>query len=307
MAQNSNIEWTDATWNCIRGCSRVSEGCRNCYAERVAMRFSGPGKPYEGLVKIANGHPQWTGKVKFVKEHLADPLKWKTPRRVFVNSMSDLFHDGLTVEQIDQVFAVMALCREHTFQVLTKRPARMLEYMLNIQNEDKDTHRWSGLACEISDSPCAAGVIEDLDWPPKNIWLGVSCENQATADERIPLLLQTPAAIRWVSAEPLLAPLDIEHYLAMTCRKWDTDPPNPIGCDGEKCPGRRLDWIVAGSESGPGARFAELDWFRSLRDQCVEARVPYFLKQFAERGKKIPLPMLDGKQWAQYPPEASRA
>ena len=126
MGAKTGIEWTDATWNPIRGCSRVSEGCRNCYAETIAARFSGPGLAYEGLAVMQNGHPHWTGKIEFVDEHLLDPLSWRRPRRIFVNSMSDLFHENVTDEMRDKIFAVMALCPQHIFQVLTKRPARML-------------------------------------------------------------------------------------------------------------------------------------------------------------------------------------
>lgn len=332
MADKSKIEWTEATWNPIRGCSRVSDGCRNCYAERVAMRFSGPGKPYEGLVKMANGHPQWTGKVQFVENHLADPLKWREPRRVFVNSMSDLFHDGLSVEEIDKIFAIMALCHQHTFQILTKRPARMLEYMRNIQDDDKDMHRWAAWACEISNSPCAAGVIEDIDWPPKNIWLGVSCENQATADERIPLLLQTPAAVRWISAEPLLSSIDMTQ-LPITGRplmKNNALTGKYIAGMFSEGGHAKLDWVVAGGESGPKARPMHPDWARSLRDQCQAAGVPFFFKQWGEHvfderaadqsnvpeelrdvvshrgvfrkvGKKAAGRLLDGKEHSEYP------
>ena len=129
MSQNTSIEWTDATWNPVRGCSRVSEGCRECYAEKTGGRFCAPGKPFDGFVKITKSGPRWTGKVELVEKHLMDPLKWKQPKRIFVNSMSDLLHEKLSDEAIDRVFAVMALCPQHTFQVLTKRPARMLAYL----------------------------------------------------------------------------------------------------------------------------------------------------------------------------------
>ena len=135
MADKTGIEWTDATWNPIRGCTRVSEGCRHCYAEEVARRFSGPGLPYEGLVRIGQdgeAKAQWSGVIKFVEEALLQPLRWKRSRRIFVNSMSDLFHPGVTDEMLDRIFAVMALCPQHTFQVLTKRPERMLAYMRDL-------------------------------------------------------------------------------------------------------------------------------------------------------------------------------
>ena len=201
MSDDSKIEWTDATWNPIRGCSRVSEGCRHCYAERVAARFSGPGQPYEGLVRISNtldGRKPtgWNGTVRMVAEHLADPLRWKKPRRIFVNSMSDLFHERLTNEQIAAVFGVMAAAGSHTFQVLTKRAARMREWFAWAGD-----HGASGArsACRASAALYLGALPEPPGadtWPLPNVWLGVSAENQAAADERIPDLLATPAAVR---------------------------------------------------------------------------------------------------------------
>lgn len=282
MGQKSAIEWTEATWNPIRGCTRVSEGCRRCYAERTAIRFAGKGQPYEGLVQITNGHPQWTGKVQMVENHLKDPLKWKEPRRIFVNSMSDLFHEALSFEDIDKIFAVMVMSHRHTFQVLTKRPERMLQYMKEIQDDDKDMHRWVSEACEISGSPCASHLIEDAEWPPKNIWLGVSVENQDTADERIPLLIQTPAAVRWLSAEPLLGPIDLmclpvpqhDHFKFCALTECDDDHFYNVH--------EKLKWVVAGGESGPGARPMHPDWARALRNQCASYDVPFFFKQWGE-------------------------
>ncbi|HEV7523031.1 MAG TPA: phage Gp37/Gp68 family protein [Candidatus Angelobacter sp.] len=256
MAQNSSIEWTDATWNPIRGCTRVSDGCRNCYAERVAIRFSGKGQAYDGLAKITNGHPQWTGKVAFVEKHLNDPLKWKEPRRIFVNSMSDLFHEQLSDECVQKIFKVMCQAKQHVFQVLTKRPKRMLEFL----------SRWNSMTRDF-------GPLYPNTWPQKHIWLGVSCENQATADERIPLLLQTPAATRWISAEPLLGPIDL-HRGGFTLLEPVKSP------SGQPWPG--LNWVVAGGESGPGARPMHPDWARSLRDQCKAAGVAFFFKQWGE-------------------------
>lgn len=274
MSDDSKIEWTDATWNPIRGCSRVSEGCRHCYAERVAARFSGPGQPYEGLavrkLRVVSDDEQttvgrWTGAVRMVPEHLADPLRWRRPRRVFVNSMSDLFHESLTNEQIAAVFGVMAAAAQHTFQVLTKRAARMRAWF-----------EWL-LAGEVSPSgKCYAAASGAVDfgtwwrtvpqkWPLPHVWLGVSVENQAAADERIPELLATPAAVRWISAEPLLGPVDLAAS-SKNARSLVED----------------LDWIVAGCESGPSARPCDVSWLRSLRDQCAAAGVPYFLKQAVE-------------------------
>jgi protein gp37 len=247
----AKIEWTEKTWNPIRGCSRVSDGCVNCYAEEIAARFSGPGKPYEGLAKRINHDARWTGKVRFIEERLDAPLHWKKPSRIFVNSMSDLFHEKVKDEWIDSIFAVMATACQHTFQVLTKRPARMADYAQALADgrrslppvwdarEQRERH-WAGL--------------------PPNVWLGVSVEDQATADERIPLLLETPAAVRWVSYEPALGPVDFSSWL-----------------------GGGLDWIVVGGESGPGARRFDLAWARQTIAQCRAAGVSVFVKQMGSR------------------------
>ena len=273
----SKIEWTDATWNPIRGCSRVSEGCRHCYAERVAARFNWPvpddgmenlekglppskAGPYHGLAAMTKDGPRWTGEVRFVEDKLDAPLRWKKPRRIFVNSMSDLFHEKVPDKWIDLIFAVMALAPKHTFQVLTKRPERMLSY--------------------FSVGNCIYGCINDATrpqkhrtvscwWPLPNVWLGVSVEDQATADKRIPLLLQTPTAVRWVSYEPALGPIDLHQV-----------PPGgalPIGSQGVARDG--LDWIVVGGESGPGARPFDLAWARAVVAQGKAAGVPVFVKQ----------------------------
>jgi protein gp37 len=253
MADKSEIEWTDATWNPIRGCSVVSEGCRNCYAMSVAARFSGEGYPYEGLAYRNESGAHWTGKVKLIDEHLEDPLRWKRPRRIFVNSMSDLFHESIPTEWILRIFEVMAYAKQHVFQVLTKRPERM-KYLLHYPDDGK----FHG------DSAEHHRLL--MTQPLSNVWLGVSCEDQKTADGRIPLLLQTPATIKWVSAEPLLGPIDLSIYMASG---FDTPPQNDI-----------LNWVVVGGESGPSARPMHPDWARSLRDQCVAAGAPFFFKQW---------------------------
>jgi protein gp37 len=286
MSANTGIEWTDSTWNPIRGCTRVSEGCRNCYAEKVAYRFSGAGQPYEGLAVLKNGHASWTGKIQFVQKHLLDPLKWKTPRRIFVNSMSDLFHEGVTDETRDKIFAVMALAHQHTFQVLTKRPYNMLRYLTDKQRGA----RWLYTTQEVIEKPKGSTIRpwDVIDAKLGNVWLGVSVENQAAADERIPLLLKTPAAVRFLSCEPLLGPVSL---------RWKNSTPFGVAHprhlkpspdeDGRICTNeydglRELDWVICGGESGPGARPMHPDWARTLRDQCVAAGVPFFFKQWGE-------------------------
>lgn len=252
MADKTGIEWTDATWNPIRGCSRVSEGCRNCYAETVAGRFSGPGLPYEEL--IAKGG-QWNGNITLVPKMLDQPLRWRRPRRIFVNSMSDLFHENVPFHFIDEVFYKMRAAHWHTFQVLTKRPQRMIEWADSSYNRHTDIlGGWDGKN------------------PLPNVWLGVSVEDQKTADERIPLLLQTPAAVRWISAEPLLGPIDLWAAGMKLNGKLDRQ-------SGER---RFIDWVVVGGESGKNARPMHPDWARSLRDQCKTAGVPFLFKQWGE-------------------------
>jgi len=269
MGDGTGISWTDATWNPVRGCSRVSEGCRNCYAERVAARFSGPGQPYEGLADRERAGSKWTGEVRIVPEHLADPLRWKRPRRIFVNSMSDLFHEKLSNEDIAAIFGVMAAAPQHTFQVLTKRAERMREWFEWMALEENwsptaTMHVEAGPHLDDDEDDTLAERILDAEWPLPNVWLGVSVENQDAA-KRIQHLLATPAAVRFLSCEPLIGPIDL---LAASPNArslvWD------------------LDWIIGGCESGPGARACDVDWLRSLRDQCAMAAVPFFLKQAEE-------------------------
>jgi protein gp37 len=270
MSTKTKIEWTDATWNPLRGCSRKSPGCMNCYAERQAIRQAAPGKPYHGLVHIANGHPQWTGVVRFDEKKLLDPLKWRQPHRVFVNSMSDLFHETVPDETIDKIFAVMALCPQHTFQVLTKRPERMREYFKPYDRLDLRSAfigRWAGLWHQ---ERTGIPVFQWSGLPMPNVWLGTSVENQEWADKRIPHLLETPAAVRFISAEPLLGPLNL---LVPDLRRENVKVDALYGSYG-------LDWVIAGGESGPGARPAHPDWFRSLRDQCEKTSKAFFFKQW---------------------------
>lgn len=275
MGTDTGIEWTNATWNPVRGCSRVSAGCENCYAEKVAGRFSGPGLPYEGLARIGKNGARWTGKVQVIENHLMDPLRWTKPRRIFVNSMSDLFHEGLGNEEIAAIFGIMASEDRHTFQVLTKRAARMRDWFEWVANGHP--------AGPLHEVAYRAKVILNVDgsvidrgasWPLPNVWLGVSAEDQATADERIPLLLETPAAVRWVSAEPLLGSIDFFAFLKT--------PPRDEGLTALRSPEMPgLDWVVVGSESGPGARPMDLPWAVKIAEDCQEAGVPIFTKQIA--------------------------
>lgn len=280
------IEWTDDTWNPVRGCSRVSEGCRHCYAEQQAARIvrMGKGKPtaYDGLVKLVGGEARWTGVVRLVPEHLADPLKWRKPRRIFVNSMSDIFHESLTNEQIAAVFGVMAACPHHTFQVLTKRAGRMREWFewAEKHGDGHDLMRfgpsalltcaWEACSGDAWGDIEPPGKLESLPsadvfgstWPLPNVWLGVSVENQDAFDERWPDLAATPAAVRFLSCEPLLGGVN-------------AIPATESGL---------LGWVIAGCESGSEARMCDKRWLQWLRDQCSDHRIPYFLKQAVDVG-----------------------
>ena len=265
---DTKIEWTDTTANPVRGCTKVSPGCAHCYAETFAERFRG-----------VKGHPYEQGfDLRLVPEKLAEPLSWKKPRRVFVNSMSDLFQDGVEVEFIARVFAVMAMAPEHTFQVLTKRAQRMRD-VLNDPSFRDEVEVWITMMLEEepalarrvdvfnrrTDDPRAiAPDVGGEDWPLPNVWLGVSVENQRFADERIPLLLQTPAAVRFISAEPLLEAVDL---LGVRCFLQQHS----------EC--RRLDWVIVGGESGHGARPFDIAWARSIITQCKAGGVACFVKQ----------------------------
>jgi protein gp37 len=281
----SSIEWTDSTWNVVRGCARVSPGCEHCYAERQAHRFSGAGGPYEGLTVLGKHGPRWSGAARFVPEMLDAPLRWRKPRRIFVNSMSDLFHADITNEQIAAVFGVMAACPQHTFQILTKRPERMRDWFRWVEEWTPDPcGPPPAVACGIA----ATNYGADADfmgltsaWPLPNVWLGVSCEDQQRAEERIPLLLDCPAVVRFVSAEPLLGPLNLRPWLGLECTHEDayleTDT-NAVICDA--CDeAALLDWVIAGGESGPGARVCDVGWLRSIVAQCKGAGTACFVKQ----------------------------
>ncbi len=298
MADKTKIEWTDATWNIVTGCQIVSPGCTNCYAMRLAGTRLRNIPSRTGLTKDTKAGPVWTGEVRFNREWLDQPLRWKRPRMIFVAAHGDLFADGVTDEQLDQIFAVMALSPQHIFQVLTKRPERMRDYLLEMErcfnDDDREfSKRWGTAVAEVTESPCAAGAIEDIEFPLPNVWLGVSVEDNRRADERIPFLLDTPAAIRWISAEPLLALLDVMPYLLIYTHEDDailaaapaSDVPvlpyhDPATTQSEDISTPRLDWVVAGGESGPNARPMHPDWARALRNQCADAEVPFLFKQW---------------------------
>ena len=281
----SKIEWTDETWNPVTGCTKVSQGCKHCYAEREWPRL-------QKLVRAYTGRP-FTN-VRTHEDRLDAPLHWRRPRKVFVNSMSDLFHEDVPFEFIDRVFVVMAMRPQHTFQILTKRPARMREYLQRftkiIQTSVPGTQ-----FCFSPYNPKQIfvrypGAKYQIDWPLPNVWLGVSIEDQATADERIPLLLDTPAAVRWVSAEPLLGPVDMTRLGAekpcyIDALRGEMRSTAPISIDPSPPEYfEPLNWVVVGGESGTHARPMHPEWVRSLRDQCKAAGVAFNFKQWGEFG-----------------------
>jgi protein gp37 len=239
MSDNSRIEWTDATWNPIRGCSKVSPGCAHCYAETFAERFRGvPGHPFEFGFDL-----------RLVREKLLDPIRWASPRRIFVNSMSDLFHEDVADDYVAQIGSVMLTANWHVYQVLTKRAERMSQ-LLRSRLRDAAAQR--------------------------HIWWGVSVENRRVGLPRIDLLRSAPAAVRFLSIEPLLEDLG-DLNLA------------------------DIDWVIVGGESGPGARPMDPAWVRSIRDQCAEARVPFFFKQWGGVHKSETGRRLDGQIHSAFP------
>jgi protein gp37 len=307
MGDKTGIEWTDATWPIVQGCDYASPGCTHCYVPRTLWRLMhnpslAIAEPLQDLVRMhENGMPVFTGALALREDRLTWPLKWKKPRRIFVPSHGDIFHKDVPDAFLDKIFAVMALCPQHTFQVLTKRAARMNRYLT--------THRIAERVAKVSveilplegDNALVGAEIDkqvaltsgwDV-WPRPNIWLGVSVEDQARADERIPLLLETPAAKRFLSCEPLLGAVDLtaletnrqpevyeaEITNALTGRyRWELDG----NTDASSGIGPRINWVIGGFESGPNARPGHPGWGRSLRDQCAAAGVAFFWKQNGE-------------------------
>jgi protein gp37 len=310
----TRIEWAEKSWNPIRGCSHMSIGCDNCYAERIAARFSGPGQPFEGAVKMLGEtprFPRWTGELQFLEEKLWEPFSGKG-KRIFVCSMSDLFHRKVPFAFIEKVWAVMLLNPQHTFLVLTKRPDRMCQFLNEPEQNILDRIHEMTRRRRI-----ASNHYPPAKFQPPHIWLGTSVENQNRANFRVPWLLQCPAATRWLSCEPLLGPIDLNQAI-------------PTGTCPEGPSLSQIHWIVCGGEFGPGARPMYSKWATGLRDQCVEAGIKFFFKQWgawmsvektplipdaspkywhwpngqtvsARVTKKQAGRLLDGREWNEYP------
>lgn len=306
MGDKSKIEWTESSFNPVRGCSRISPGCQNCYAERYAARFCGAGEtdqsgeviltagPFHTFATRTPSGPRWTGKVALIPEKLTIPYHWKRGRRVFVCSLSDLFHEDLPFGSIALVWAAMAAAPQHDYQVLTKRASRLpefFEWLKTVAASHAATLTNGQPFTELdvlnflwlqAGGPCA---LPKQAWPLPHVSVGVSVEDQPRADERIPHLLRTPAAARWISYEPALGPVDFENI------NLNGDSLNAL--TGEVCSSETtcicddfpsLDWIVVGGESGPGARPMHPDWPRRVRDQCQKFgnQTPFFFKQNGE-------------------------
>lgn len=260
----SSIEWTEHTWNPVSGCTRVSMGCDNCYAATLTKRLAAMGQEkYQGLVNPGKGH--FNGVVKLHEDALEIPLKRWMPTTYFVNSMSDLFHPSVPFSFVDKVFAVMARAHWHTFQILTKRPERMAEYLGARIDGGSTEARVAWESTQMVENPSDHPELGDAwTWPLPNVWLGTSIEDQAAADERIPDLAKVTAIVRFLSCEPILGPIEIGTWF------WS------MMSDDRDC---AIGWVIVGGESGPNARPMELEWAEALVSQCLAADVPVFVKQ----------------------------
>lgn len=311
MAKTS-IEWTDRSWNFLRGCSLKSTGCEHCYAMIIAHRFNYPGGTYEGLTEVGPNGPRWNGNVRVVEDKIMEPFHVRKPQKWFVNSMSDLFHEDVPFDVIDRAFAVMALTPHHTYQILTKRPELMLEYMGGLAKpgddlaefEEELVERWGAAAGDLLDGPWIHNdgkrfrdkieafishcmgmepdgemLAEDsIPFPLPNVWLGVSAENQKYWDERVEVLGRVPAAVRFVSIEPQLGPIDVGNV-------FETG---------------KIHWLIVGGESGPSARPFDIQWPRDIVAHCKPADVACFVKQFGAKAYSAK-DMIIGKHFPREP------
>lgn len=304
----TKIEWCDETHNIVAGCTKVSPGCEHCYAERMAVRLAAMDRPgyadgvtyYPGCDCTAT--PCWSGKVVPIPgavERLAAKCAfWRKPRRIFVQSMGDLFHEAVPFELVDRVAAIVANNPQHIFDFLTKRPGRMREWASR-----------PGMPGRLQDAHLAAGgnllwhEVDAPSWPLPNLFLGVTAENQEQADARIPVLLDTPAAVRYVSVEPILGPVDLAAWTTWPAREManigraidyalamgGSEPDDECGPSLSPA----LSWVICGGETGPGAREMNPKWAQDLRDQCKVAGVPYFFKKLGTYREKHYSPELD--------------
>lgn len=301
MGSTTTIRWTDASWNPVTGCSKVSTGCKNCYAERLSLQKGWSRDEWHPANASEN--------VTLHPDRLDQPLRWQKPKKIFLCSMGDLFHELVPDDFIDRVFAVMALSRWHTFQVLTKRPARMADYLLSRRwaSDPRGPFYLDGpLERAVEELSVSRGIARPLlsPSPLENVWLGTSVENQAAADARLIHLLRCPAVVLFASLEPLVAPVDLQtvetpdgYWLDALSGILREPPSPPLGGLGEEA---RLKWVIVGGESGPDHRPMPHEWARTIRDQCVIVGVPFFFKQSAA-AKHNTGTLLDGEEWKQFP------
>lgn len=289
---DTKIEWATKVWNPVTGCTPVSRGCDNCYAERMHGRFR--------LIPFSQ--------IVFHEDRLDQPLRWRKPQRVFVCSMGDLFHEDVSDETIQAVFGVMSSAGHHTFMILTKRADLMRDWMMKATLSECQAEFVIQVPVEKYRSPGGRTerVRQDTingPWPLPHVGLGVSVEDQATADERIPILLQTPAAVRFVSVEPMLAEVNMTRYLHdSNCDyfRWNKTCRVCICCEPREV---SVEWIIIGDESGPGRRISPPGAIKALKDQAVAANVPVFIKQAEINGRLVKMPELDGRVWDELPEE----
>ena len=249
----TKIEWADETWNPVTGCTPISEGCQNCYAKRMANRLKGRyGYPDDDPFRVT-----------FHPDRVNEPLGWIKPKRIFVCSMGDFNHSEVEWNWQYKIIEIMFCNSDHTYMVLTKRPQELAERLDNI---------YFHLGRNYGPEP----------FPLKNLWLGVTAENQQRADERIPILLQIPAAVRFVSLEPLLGPVNVFNIPDITDPRWP-------------------DWVIVGGETGPGARKMEAEWAYSVRDQCISAGIPFFFKKWGSYYAAYFPDRIDGREWKEFP------
>lgn len=284
MSDNTKIEWTDATWNPITGCSVVSAGCKHCYAMKLAGTRLRNHPSRAGLTIDTKAGPVWNGQVRLNMEWLLQPIDWKRPRRIFVCAHGDLFHENVPDSWLSAIFGIMAESPQHTFQVLTKRPERALRWFGKVAGRERD-YMHEGVKGVLGYHHPRRPPVNNNRWPLPNVWIGVSVEDQAAADERIPALLAIPAAVRFLSCEPLLGPVNLRRLQVGggwydSLEGWRDVPTGPV-------PEAVVDWVIAGGESGHGARDMNPEWARSLMDQCERAGVAFFMKQMA---RKAPIP-----------------
>jgi protein gp37 len=271
------IAWADAIWDPVRGCSRKSAACVNCYAETETAQNSQAGGWGEGFASVTPDGLKWTGKVELHEERLTMPFGMDKPSRIFVNDFADVFHEEMTDAAIDRIFAVMVSAPQHRYVILTKRQKKMQAYMADPATAGRVAAAIAVLAGQGSGRD---GNVES--WPPPHVWLGVTTENQKEAERRVPTLLATPAAVRFVAAEPLLSAVELKP-------EWLPHP----GASGPT-----IDWVMGGGESGPNARPIQLDWVRALRDQCARTGTPFYWNDW---GAAMP----DGQAARDVAPEAA--